>query len=178
MAGTVRVSARSARALLESMENSRYVHGPADVRAIDELRAALAKLSRSRPRKASAQKAKTAKRKTKREETQSVRGAVVARAGNQCEACGAQPVPGSPLTLDHFFGRARAPQTAANCWLLCWSCHQQKTDNAPTATYWLEVFAGHAQHHGFWDEASKANAALESRADIAQAAAISRAVAP
>lgn len=83
-----------------------------------------------------------------------VRAAVVARAGESCEACFRWC--GEAGHLDHQFGRAKAEETEANCWLLCPTCDDDKTNNRPDAATWLQKFALHASLHGFKEAAERA----------------------
>jgi hypothetical protein len=67
------------------------------------------------------------------------------RARGKCE-CGGEFFDGCELAgaeVDHFFGRAKAEESAENCWLLSPECHRQKTDNKPEAGYWLRRFMAH-----------------------------------
>lgn len=64
-------------------------------------------------------------------------------------------------TLDHFFGRARAEESEATCWLLRWECHHAKTNNDPSARVWHERWIRHCERHGYVDEAARARARLE-----------------
>ena len=85
-----------------------------------------------------------------------------ARARGRCECCSRPFAPGvAAATLDHFFGRARAEESAATCWLLRADCHRAKTDNAPSAREWHERWIRHAERHGYVAEAARARARLE-----------------
>lgn len=157
MTASIRLSARSAKALLETVTSKRDLQVWPEPREVTELRAALAKLSRSRPRKAAAQKVKTAKRKTRREETAEIRAAVMERADGYCEACPMRDL--LPLELDHAFGR-RGEQSHRTCWALCRWCHKSKTLNQPSAAEWLGRFISHCHRHGYDAEAKRARARL------------------
>lgn len=91
-----------------------------------------------------------------------------------CEACGTSFGVGMPAELDHFWGRVRVAQSDENCWLLCWLCHRQKTNNTPSAAHWLRAFVAHAERYGFIAEAAKARARLESDALVEQAREVGR----
>lgn len=80
---------------------------------------------------------------------QEVRAAVITRANGKCEHCG-KPLNGRG-ELDHFFGRAKAPETLENCWFLALDCGRAKTDNRPDAASWLLAFMRHALHYGYKD---------------------------
>ena len=146
--------------------------------AIDRLRAALL----PKPKKVAATKArkaaKGAKRAAHNAETAEIRAEVVSRAtgiaGPMCEACACEFVGARGVEMDHFWGRGKTQQSAANCWLLCRSCHRNKTMNRPSASHWLHIFAQHCWRRGFEDEADKARARLASLSDVAEAAALSR----
>lgn len=68
-----------------------------------------------------------------------IREAVFERAQYTCEACKAAPA----TELDHFRGRAKAPESVANCWALCRPCHRNKTDNVGGRIEWLSIYARH-----------------------------------
>ena len=91
--------------------------------------------------------------------TKRVRAAVFARADGACEGCGKFI---SPETghLDHFFGRAKAEETVANCWALCVECDEAKTNNRPTAGYWLRRFIVHSDRLGHLEARERAYAKL------------------
>lgn len=105
-------------------------------------------------------KAKAAKKATKREQRADVRALVMARSLGLCEACVKDLTPADPGELDHFFGKARA-ESVESCWLLCRACHRAKTDNKPSAAWWLDKFGGHARFSGYHAEAERARARLE-----------------
>jgi hypothetical protein len=50
--------------------------------------------------------------------------------------------------MDHFYGRARAPQTPETCWLLTRVCHRLKTHNSPDRHAWDDLFRAHCERHG------------------------------
>lgn len=106
----------------------------------------------------------------------SVRRAVFARAEDRCEAIGtSQRCPQRAEELDHFFSRAKAEETAATCWALCRTCHHEKTNNRPSASFWLGSFIKHAERHGYTAEAERAAnrlAFVEQRSAFGGAAAL------
>jgi 5-methylcytosine-specific restriction endonuclease McrA len=72
--------------------------------------------------------------------------------------------------LDHFRGRARAPQLPENTWALCSDkdepgvgCHQMKHAAKPSRQHWLNTFLLHLKAHGFGESetARKVLAELE-----------------
>ncbi len=74
-----------------------------------------------------------------------VYAAVSARENGRC-ACGCgQRI--SPGHADHFFGRAKAEETEFNVWLLHPLCDLRKTQNKPTAGYWLRLCSEHGGRH-------------------------------
>jgi hypothetical protein len=97
-----------------------------------------------------------------------------ARAEGRCECPCRRRITRETAELDHFLGRARAPQTPETCWLLSEHCHANKHAGAPTRGYWLRLYLEHLQSHGFGDSATaqKLRAELESEKLIEQARAI------
>lgn len=91
--------------------------------------------------------------------TKRIRSAVFARADGACEACG-KHITEESGHLDHFFGRAKVEQSASNCWALCLTCDDAKTNSRPTASAWLGRFIAHCVKHGFEAEQSMAQAKL------------------
>jgi hypothetical protein len=89
-----------------------------------------------------------------------LRAQVFLRAEDACEACG-RYIDFASGRLDHFFGRAKAAQSPANCWALCVDCDTRKTVNAPSAAWWLGQFILHASKHCFEAEAERAAAKLQ-----------------
>jgi 5-methylcytosine-specific restriction endonuclease McrA len=154
MTATVRLSARSARIALRVLEDGKCgLVEEAKVAA--ELRAAL----RPSPKRIASRKASKAKRetraKTKRDESAGIRALCMLRAAGRCEHCGYVAPDWEPLELDHFFGRARV-ESVETCWMLCRGCHRRKTNNDPVPSVWLELFAFHAEKHGYSDAARRA----------------------
>lgn len=85
------------------------------------------------------------------------RAAVCRRAGGSCEACGRWVgVAGESGHLDHFFGRAKVPESVSNCWLLCVPCDNARTNSKPSAGHWLERFIAHCKLHDLTAEAELA----------------------
>jgi hypothetical protein len=155
MSATIRLSLRFAKELLEFGEEFADVPGN-PTQALDELEAAIAKASRASATRAQLRKPKQAKRKAKREATRDVRAAVVKRARGECELCGGF----WHLTLDHFEGIARS-ESLETCWLLCWGCHREKTDNKPDAAWWAGAFAKHCARHGYSEAEARARKRLQ-----------------
>lgn len=89
---------------------------------------------------------------------QDVRRLVFSRSRGKCECCG---LPMSAGELDHFFGRAKAPETVETCWALRSSCHYAKTNNSPTKSTWLLKFIAHCGKYGFASAAARAQKDFE-----------------
>ena len=51
--------------------------------------------------------------------------------------------------MDHFFGRAKQPESVENCWAPCLECHKAKTANRPDARTWLTAFMRFADCYGY-----------------------------
>lgn len=149
---TVRVSI-SRRTALELL--SRLPTDSGMDRAGEELRRAL-QLPQTKVEPTRKQE-KAKKTRAKRASTKEIRAVVLRRAGARCESCYRTDA----LELDHFFGRAKVPQSVANCWLLCRSCHRAKTDGRPSAAFWLREFIGRATKHGYTAEAGRAQRRLD-----------------
>ncbi len=80
-----------------------------------------------------------------------IRATVVERAGGNCEACGKSLGPESERGhFDHFFSRRNSEEVETG-WLICPPCDEARTQNRPSATYWLAAFALHALKHGYAD---------------------------
>jgi hypothetical protein len=89
--------------------------------------------------------------------TKEIRAAVFVRAGGWCECkCGRRLTENSQL--DHAFGRSRAPESVATTWALRIECHDQKTQNRPSAAHWLKRFGEHCKRYGFTAELELARA--------------------
>lgn len=97
--------------------------------------------------------------KPTRTQTRNLRGEVFERSGFACE-CGCHRYLYDEGQLDHFWGRAKAKQSAENCWALSARCHSDKTNNFPSAADWVCRFINHCLRHDFHDEADKALARL------------------
>ncbi len=91
--------------------------------------------------------------------TKRLRATVFVRADGACEACG-RHITEESGHLDHFFGRAKAPEAVSNCWALCLTCDVAKTANEPTAAFWLIAFIDHAEKHSYPVETERAAAKL------------------
>lgn len=96
--------------------------------------------------KASRQK-KALKREEKRENFSTFRKMLESRAAGRCENCGRSFTDFEPSEADHFFGRGRVPETLGTVWMLDRHCHRQKTDNYPSAAYWLRAFLAHCERY-------------------------------
>jgi hypothetical protein len=83
-----------------------------------------------------------------------VYAACAARANRKCECGCGQSVP--PGHCDHFFGRAKAEEVEATCWILHPTCDQRKTFNRPSAGYWLRVFINHCTRWGYAESKKRA----------------------
>lgn len=159
----ISISAKDARAIVAAATED-GADADAYGRAIERIRRALAPRPEKPQRKAT-RAAKQSKREAKNAETARIRAEVVKRADGCCEACVRRLSPQfDPGELDHFWGRGKAPQSVANCWLLCRLCHRRKTDSLPARTYWLERFETHARFHGHMAEARKARSTIDSLA--------------
>lgn len=66
---------------------------------------------------------------------------LIARARGVCE-CGCKRQLRA-REVDHFFGRAKAEESAETCWVLTPECHYAKTNNVPNADHWLLKFIAH-----------------------------------
>lgn len=91
-------------------------------------------------------------------QTREIREAVFARAGHCCEE---SECASFPSAMDHFWGRGKEAQTIENCWALCPRHDREKTENRPSAAYWVYLFIAHCEKHGYVAEAEKAAAKLE-----------------
>jgi 5-methylcytosine-specific restriction endonuclease McrA len=80
------------------------------------------------------------------------------RAGGCCESCGLPFGIGlkERPEADHFFGRAKAPESIENVWLIHSKCHRDKTDSFPTAAVWLLRFANHCIKFRYEEAAQRA----------------------
>jgi len=79
-----------------------------------------------------------------------VRAAVLRRAldsGALCECGCGEDLATFGGEVDHFFGKAR-DESAESCWVLTRDCHYQKTNNIPSAAWWLKSFIRHQRKHG------------------------------
>jgi hypothetical protein len=144
---------KTIRSLL--LETVRDQDGRLLVQSVEAIDRALSVRKGSTQRRA----AKREKKKTKRDETAAIREAVLERAGDQCEFIYPSGDRCSHFAeeMDHFFSR-RNGQSVSSCWGLCGAHHRLKTDNSPSAAYWLESFIDHCQVHpkNLWMERKKA----------------------
>lgn len=131
-------------------------HALAD-RALANVRAANKRKSGRPPRAAGTDKAQ--ERLTKAMLDRIEYEAVVARdptctAGLDFGACSGH------VTIDHQWGRGKAPTKRENCRKLCFHHHGMKTDGQPSRLAWLRDFRRHALQHRYADEAAKAERAI------------------
>lgn len=133
--------------------------GPLQARAeqlVQEHQAARGRrLARSLPRRKTAAAERGARTGARR----ALREAAVTRAGGRCEACGVD-VPEKLLELDHIFGRGRS-EHIETVWMLCRSCHREKTNNSPSHMAWLERAFEWAGRRGFGRTRLLAGRAME-----------------
>jgi hypothetical protein len=148
---SVRISLKTARALRELGYRPGHVTNE-QLRALQDLESAM---EPKRSVKAATGR-RVAKRATKKAETSDIRHAVMKRAKGLCEYCGTLGSAYNPLTLEHMFGRVRAPQSVENCWALCLDCHRRKTDGRPHSRFWFEMFSAHCRLHGYEEQAARA----------------------
>jgi 5-methylcytosine-specific restriction endonuclease McrA len=88
--------------------------------------------------------------------TATVRAACVERAKGRCEACGMLT---TAPHMDHFHGRARE-ESIESCWMLCPSCHLDKTENRPSRRTWLLRFRSHCHQKSYGEQITKCDAAI------------------
>lgn len=82
-----------------------------------------------------------------------VRQEVFERARGKCECRCGRTIDEETGRLDHFFGRAKAEESVANCWALHLECDETKTLNRPSAAHWLKSFVKHlCRHVDSWDD--------------------------
>lgn len=81
---------------------------------------------------------------------------LAARARGCCEACGVSVM--QSREVDHFFGRAKAEEVEATCWVLCPRCHYAKTQNSPSARHWLDLFIKHCTRWNYIEARTRAEA--------------------
>lgn len=80
------------------------------------------------------------------------------RCKGRCECgCGAKVPPGE---IDHMFGRAKAEESEATCWVLSVRCHFAKTRNSPDAATWLRKSIDHCRTYGYAESRLRAEARL------------------
>lgn len=89
-----------------------------------------------------------------------IRAEVFERADNACEACGQWVTPETGH-LDHMLGRAKAPESVANCWALCVPCDVKRTVNEPSAAHWYARMARHCDRHGYAEVAETLRAKIQ-----------------
>jgi hypothetical protein len=149
---SVRISLKTARALRDLVAQF-----PATLeRELRELSDAMAPKKSVR---ASAAR-RVVRQATKKEMRAEIRTALEARANGSCEACGMSERFSGPLEWDHMFGRVRVRESERSGWMLCHTCHRDKTANRPSAATWLEAFVGHCERYGYREEAGMATRRL------------------
>jgi 5-methylcytosine-specific restriction endonuclease McrA len=148
MSPRVSISLKSAQSLLLLAR-----HNGAYGREWAELRSAIDRCTRVRPGLKKAKATREKKKREKAKDTKSIVAECAVRSPDVCECgCGVVFTPAAHAQLDHFFGRVRAKQSAQNCWRLRPECHRAKTNNQPSAAYWLQKFVKHAEKHGYGEE--------------------------
>lgn len=146
----IKLSEKAARAIHDHLNTLPWGDLKID-RANEELRRAL------QPRPKSSQvKKREARNRAKATQTRGIYGEVEKRADGKCECGCTRSLAFGGSELDHFFGRAKAKQSVANCWLLAKQCALDKTRNTPSAAYWFGRFISHATRYGYHDEAERA----------------------
>lgn len=71
-----------------------------------------------------------------------------------------------------MFGRGKSEESEDTVWLLCRTCHRNKTDNKPDAGRWLRWFLEHCARHGYrssYERAFKRLGIVEAREKFAKA---------
>lgn len=84
-------------------------------------------------------------KREKRRSTSKLWDRLMERSGGKCECgCGIQfgPLDFTP-EMDHWHGRARAPENEKTCWLLARCCHRMKTRWQPSRTWWTAQWVKH-----------------------------------
>jgi hypothetical protein len=93
-----------------------------------------------------------------------IRAACARRAEGYCECqCGRWIGEAGELAhADHAFGRGagRPAESVETVWLLTPEHDADKTNNRPSAAYWLEKFAAHCDLHGYVESAELARSRL------------------
>lgn len=100
------------------------------------------------------------RRKVQAMSRREIRAQCMERADGHCEKCGRAFTMASAPQMDHFRGRAKVPESVENCWMLCFGCNREKTDNVPNARHWAEAFLQHAERHDYKHGAELARAQL------------------
>ena len=140
----------------EALERGPEVDAGAYARALNRLRSALKPSPKRTAAKKERRATKAERRAAHNAETADIHREVAIRADGKCEACGSYFAPFSPAHMDHQAGRAKLPQSVTNCWLLCFACDRDKTENRPSRAHWLQKFAEHCDRHNYWSEAKRA----------------------
>lgn len=144
---------------LREQDAEELAHGLAPRSARAAAQAALDRRKKRAERKASPKVKPTPRLKTASGVwgTKALRLAVWQRSEGYCENadCGRR-ITWETFDLDHYQGKARAPQSPENAWALCSrkstmsiACHERKHGAAPSRKYWHRVFLLHLEQHGF-----------------------------
>lgn len=86
-------------------------------------------------------------KREKRRSTSKLWDRLMERSGGQCECgCGIQfgHLDFTP-EMDHWHGRARAPENEETCWLLARCCHRMKTGWRPSRAEWAYRWRVHQE---------------------------------
>jgi hypothetical protein len=150
MSPRVSISLKAARALALQAGGIRGYGAGA---AVDEIIAALAKLERSKvrraPRRAKSRETKASKRLDPRVYREAAK-----RAGNKCEACGLDWGfgPAEVPEFDHLFLRANA-HSVDTVWRIHKSCHDERHASNPTRAFWLKRALDWCDRHQYGETA-------------------------
>ncbi len=88
--------------------------------------------------------------------TKRIRLAVFERSRGFCECGCGKRITFENSRLDHFFGRARIPESVSNTWLVAIACDELKTACKPSSVYWLRLFREHCRRHRYREEFERA----------------------
>lgn len=178
----IRLALKEARTILEFLETF-TLETPARRRARDELRRVVAAHAFCRalaygerpkfPKPSAADRQATKRREeaAQARKDRKVYAAVTVRAGGKCEHCGRAFGTGlaDKDVRDHFFGRGKEPTTIPLVWVLCNTCNDEKTRNAPTHAAWLRAYLIHCNLYGYREQAARCVRELEAERQIERA---------
>ncbi len=103
-----------------------------------------------------------------------IRAAVFVRANGACECgCGASLFGLGRGEWDHFFGKGKVASSVESTWAISAACHHRKTNNRPSAEYWLRLFSHHATKHNYVEAIARAGKRLffvEARSELSSIA--------